>query len=93
MLVLILSDELRNFGVRTDGLKQDNVARIQKHPIRAVHLVAAPHQNVRYRLGLLVHPALDVVHVGQLSKAGALHGQACRSKPARYPAELQHKES
>ena len=72
---LIVLDQLRDLGICPDRLDQYNVAFVQEHAIRTVPFVAAPHQNVRNRFGLLVDGTLYVINVCQLWETRASLGQ------------------
>jgi hypothetical protein len=68
VFTLIISNELRDFGVRTHRLNHDDVAFVEEHSIRTVHFVAAPDQDILDLFCLLIHLILNVVHVRQLRK-------------------------
>ena len=68
LTLLVGFDQLRDLGASSYGLDQDNMMLVQEHAIGTVPLIAAPHQNAGYGLGLLVDLTLDVVHIGQLGK-------------------------
>src|SRR5580700_10655309 len=71
MLALFVGfDQLCDLRVRSHGLDQNDVTLVQKHSIRPVHVIPARHQHAAHCLRLLVDPALDVIHVRQLGKAG-----------------------
>lgn len=71
VLFLVVSNELRHLRIRPHGLYQNDVPRIEEHPIRPVHFVAAPYQDALHLFRLLIDLTLDVIYVGQLWKCAA----------------------
>ena len=71
VLVLVGFDELSNFGTGSNRFDEYDVALVQQHTVRPMPFITTPHQSVGNRLGISIDLTLYVVHVRQLSKAGA----------------------
>src|SRR5215467_11741971 len=65
LLLLGLVEELPYRGLGSDRLDEQDLRRVQHHEFRTVKLLASPNERVRDLLGVLIHPALHVLHIRQ----------------------------
>lgn len=75
MLGFVFRDELRDFGVCSYGLDQNDVVSVEEHAIRSMHFIAAANQDAIDSLSFLINLALNVVNIGEFRVFGIGIGQ------------------